>query len=379
MESPVTVWAEQVTAYVAASENANDKISNNVNSTTNLNGQLSTDILKLCKETEKNIVEKLEPDGLAGTVLGKSILNLTGAIKSGKIKVARLKMNRKPKDKAIKALSEDLIQVGQQIMLLIISAEAAQKLGLEVEGFNGEDIPEKELEATVVIIDGQTRMQGYLKAVKDSPKIEIPDLYAYFPLNWIPVDQMLKSINLKVFTWKNSDFMTGIICDKKTDEKAKEVFEAVQRLEKENYNFTAACEWITLNKGIIRKSDLLKYMGPKTSTIDLTKAEFGLSIHEVAKNKFHGDNEVILKKKTLPELVISRWNEICKDISQKEATEYMKKFIEGLTDEEVKEMAQPCEYKRGCGKKKEYFLTERFEASFRKFQSSHSYSEFKIV
>ena len=148
-ESPVTDHSEQATAYVAASESEKKIVTNHLktedvmnekninavkeetaeemvdteksnNRTTDMNGQLSEDIIKLCKKAEKEIVNVLESDGLAGTILEKNIINLTGAINTGKIKVARLKMNRKPKAKAIKALKESMKQFGQQIMLLII-------------------------------------------------------------------------------------------------------------------------------------------------------------------------------------------------------------------------------------------------------------------
>lgn len=82
----------------------------NINCYTDINGQLSSDIKKLCKDAEDHIVKLLEPSRLAGTVIDKSLLNLTGAINAGKIKVARLKMNRKPKDKAIKVLKEAILE-----------------------------------------------------------------------------------------------------------------------------------------------------------------------------------------------------------------------------------------------------------------------------
>ena len=405
-ESPVTDHSEQATAYVAASESEKKIVTNHLktedvmnekninavkeetaeemvdteksnNRTTDMNGQLSEDIIKLCKKAEKEIVNVLESDGLAGTILEKNIINLTGAINTGKIKVARLKMNRKPKAKAIKALKESMKQFGQQIMLLIIPAKVAMVLGFEIEGFNGEAISEEELYMTVVIIDGQTRMQGYLEAIKDEPDSPIGELYAYFPLNWIALSEMLTSINLKVFTWKNSDFMTGVLSNRNIEDEEKVALEYIKELESEGYSYTAACEWVILEKGIIRKTPLVKAMSSSNSSLEFTKAEFGILICKAAKNKFSGKNESAIKHKTIPELIIDKWNMACKELSQKEATEFMIDFIGRIDYETLTELVSPSGYVRGKDKKKEEFIKKTFNNTFQEYQKSHPYSIFK--
>lgn len=351
----------------------------NINCYTDINGQLSSDIKKLCKDAEDYIVKLLEPSRLAGTVIDKSLLNLTGAINAGKIKVARLKMNRKPKDKAIKVLKEAILECGQQIMLLVIPAKVAKALEFEIEGFNGEAISEEELCTTVVVIDGQTRMKGYLEAIKDDPNSSIGDLYAYFPLNWISLSEMLKSINLKVFTWKNSDFMTGVLSNGAITNKTKIALENIQKLESEGYKYTAACEWITLNLGIIRKTPLVNAMSSRDSSLEYDKAEFGIEICKAAKKKFAGKNESAIKNKTIPELIIDKWNMACKELSQKEATKFMIDFIDKIDNGTLTELVSPSGYVRGKGKKKEEFVKKIFNESFKEYQKSHPYSEFKGV
>lgn len=401
-ERPVTAQAEQATAYAADNENENLIIndlkfeknmkeetlktaeemvdttnSNNVDSITDMNGNLSDDIIKICKEAEEKIVNMLEPHGLAGTAMKKSLINLTGAYKAGKIKIARLKMNRKPKAKAIKALMESIMKSGQQIMLLVIPATVAKAMGFEIEGFNGEVIPEEELEMAVVIIDGQTRLQAYLNAINEDPKTSIYNLYAYFPLQWIPLDEMLKLINLKVFSWKNSDYMTGVLSNKAITDKTKQALGFIQKLESEGYNYTAACEFVTMNKGIIRKAPLVKAMNSNNSTLEFDKAEFGMEICKAAKNKFAGKNESAIQNKTIPELIIDKWNIACKELSQKEATSYIIAFIKQIDSNTLTELVSPSGYERGKNKKKNELVKKQFIIAFKNFQSSHPYSEFK--
>lgn len=401
-ENPVTAQAEQVTAYAAASENGNSvtnnlktemnmkeetlktaeemvdtTISNNVDSITDMNGNLSDDIIKICKEAEEKIVNMLEPDGLAGTVMEKSLINLTGAYKAGKIKVARLKMNRKPKAKAIKALKESIMKVGQQILLLLIPATVAKAMGFEIESFDGKDIPEDELSITVVVVDGQTRLQAYLEFLDEDPNSSMSDLFAYFPLNLVSLGEMLTSINLKVFCWKNSDFITGILGTGNVEDEKKKALKYIKELESANYNYTSACEWVTFRKGIITKTPLVNAMNFSSSSLDLQQSKYAIEIIQAARNKFTGDNESALKRKAFPEFIITQWNDAGSELIYSERVECFKKFFDGLSDEDVNNIAKPSGYTRKCGKKKEEFIIEQLEKSFKEFLTSHPYSEFK--
>lgn len=357
---------------------ATDKSCNNADCAT-ICKQLSESEKIFCKEAEERIVEILSDCGLAGTVMGRSIINLSGGINAGKIKVARLKMNRIPKVKAINALKDSMIEVGQQTMLLVIPAVVANALRFEIESFDGDTIPEDELKITVVVIDGQTRMLAYLQANEDATGVEIPDLYAYFPLNWVSLSEMLKSINLKVFTWKNSDYMTGVLSHGKIAEDTQKELKYIQELESKGYNYTTACNWATLEKGIIRKAPLVKSMSSSNSSLKFDNAKYGIELCEVTRKKFSGDNETVLKMKTFPELVISKWHESCKELNYVQATEYLKAFFNSLSDEEVIKIANPSGYKRGCGKKKEEFVVEHFNEAFNNFHRKHPLSEFKSV
>lgn len=406
-ENSVTAQSEQVTAKAAASETkktinnilkADNKMSetninlvkdqiteevvdtrnsNNVDSNTDMNRILSDDIINSCKEAEAKIVNELKPDGLAGTAIGISLINLTGAYKAGKIKVARLKMNRNPKSKAIKVLKESMKQFGQHIMLLVIPAIIAKKMGFEVEDFNGNEIPEEELIMTVVIIDGQTRLQAFLYALNEDPTSSICDLYAYFALQWIPLDEMLKLINLKVFSWRNSDFITGVLSNTTITDKTKEALMFIQKLEADGYNYTAACELVTMSKGIIRKAPLVKAMSSKESSLEFNMSEFGIQICKAVQKKFAGKNESAIKSKTIPELIIDKWNIVCVELGQKEAVKYMTDFIGGINNKTLNELVSPSGYVRGKSKKKEEFIRKTFNKAFKEFQTSHPYSEFK--
>lgn len=351
--------------------------SNNVDSITDMNGNLSDDIIKICKEAEEKIVNMLEPYGLAGTTMKKSLINLTGAYKAGIIKIARLKMNRKPKPKAIKALMESIMKSGQQIMLLVIPGTLAKSMGFEIEGFNGEVIPEEELEMAVVIIDGQTRLQAYLEAIKVDLKCLKCDLYAYFPLNWVSLNEMLTSINLKAFSWKNSDFITGILGSGNVEKEKKEALKYLKELESVGYNYTSACEWVTFRKGIIPKTPLVNAMSFSSSYLDLQHYKHAIEIIKAAREKFTGKYESALKRKAFPEFIITTWNDAGRELNDTEKEVYFKTFFNEISDEDVKKIAEPIGYERGCVKKKEEFIIEQLEVSFEKFQSLHPYSEFK--
>lgn len=196
-------------------------------------------------------------------------------------------------------------------------------------------------------------------------------LYAYFPLHWIALDTMLQAINLKVFTWMNSDFMTGVLGNTSIDKDTKSALEYIQMLESRGYNYTSACEWVTLTKGIVRKTPLVKAMSEANPNLSYLYSESGMAIHKAALEKFSGANENALKNKTIPELVIEKWCTACKEMSQKDATKYIISFIEGIGNDDLREMVSPSEYKRGCGKKKEVFVKEQFERSYQTFQETN--------
>ena len=255
-------------------------------------------------------------------------------------------------------------------MCVIIPATVAVRFGFTVTDFDGNPILEDELSRTVVIIDGQTRYSAIREIRKEFPDIEL-QLYAYFPLQWIALDKMLQAINLKVFTWMNSDFMTGVLGNTNIDKDTKAALEYVQMLESRGYNYTSACEWITLTKGIIRKTPLVRAMSEENPNLSYSYSESGIAIHKAALEKFSGANEDALKNKTIPELVIAKWCTACKELSQKDATKYIISFIKGIGNDDLREMVSPSEYKRGCGKKKEVFVKEQFERSYQVFLNTN--------
>ena len=151
------------------------------------------------------------------------------------------------------------------------------------------------------------------------------------------------------------------------DKDTKAALEYVQMLESRGYNYTSACEWITLTKGIIRKTPLVRAMSEENPNLSYSYSESGIAIHKAALEKFSGANEDALKNKTIPELVIEKWCTACKELSQKDATKYIISFIKGIGNDDLREMVSPSEYKRGCGKKKEVFVKEQFEQSYQVF------------
>lgn len=335
---------------------------------------------EFCKGEVKKIGE-LAPDRFAEvftTLSSLSVLNLLDAEKEGKIKVGRLVMNRKPKKKSVEALAKTIIEVGMHILILVIPATVAVRFGYKIEDFDGNPIPESELGRTVIIIDGQTRFSAIRKIMKDNPNQLLPGVYAYFPLHWISLTKMLQAINLKVFTWTNSDFISGLRGLGCISEDVEKALSYIQSLEQKGYNYTGACEWVILEKGIIRKTTLVKAMNkPESVNLEYDNSEYGMEIHQEAQKVFVGKNEDALKNKTLPELIIREWKDACEDLSKKEATGYIKAFLNSLTSEDISEMVSPADYKRGEGKKKEAFVKERFDESFKSFKEAYPYADFR--
>lgn len=340
-------------------------------------GDLSLEDKEFCEKETKQIIDLLSPKQFAHFLSkGLYLIELYGAEEIGKIIVARLAMNRKPKNKSVNALAETIRDVGVQIMPLVIPATVAKHFGYEIEDFDGNPIPEDRLGITIVIIDGQTRYLAIQKLRKEQPDLVLSNVYAYFPLHWTSLTKMLQAINLKVFTWTNSDFISGLrgIGLKPEVEKA---LAYIQSLEQRGYNFTAACEWGTLVKGIIRKTLLVKAMNKPDTDLEYENSEYAMDIHQEARKVFSGKNEDALKNKTIPERIITKWNAICEDLSKKEATAYIKAFLKSLTSDEITEMVSPTDYKRGEGKKKEAFVKEQFEESFQTFVEAHPYEAFR--
>ena len=340
-------------------------------------GDLSLEDKEFCEKETKQILELLSPKQFAALLLETvTVIDLFGAEQAGEIVVGRLVMNRKPKNKSVNALAETIRDVGVQIMPLVIPATVAKHFGYEIEDFDGNPIPEDKLGITIVIIDGQTRYLAIRKLRKEQPDLVLSNVYAFFPLHWTSLTKMLQAINLKVFTWTNSDFISGLrgIGLKPEVEKA---LAYIQSLEQRGYNFTAACEWGTLVKGIIRKTLLVKAMNKPDTDLEYENSEYAMDIHQEARKVFSGKNEDALKNKTIPERIITKWNAICEDLSKKEATAYIKAFLKSLTSDEITEMVSPTDYKRGEGKKKEAFVKEQFEKSFQTFVEAHPYEAFR--
>lgn len=305
------------------------------------------------------------------------VLNLSDAEQAGEIFLGRLAMNRWPKSKAINSMAVSIMEDNIQIMLLVIPGTVAVKMGYAVEDFDGNSIPEEQLGRTVIIIDGQTRYMAIRKILKEHPEMAPANVFAYFPTNWIDLAKMLQAINLKVFTWKNSDYITGLIGLDNINNEAKAALKYVQALERLGYNYTAASEFVTLHKGIIKKPELVKAMSGTTEKLKFDDAKYGIEIHKAAQGKFTAKNEEVLMNKAVPEFVISKWGSICNDLSKKEATAYMVAFFNSLSGDEVKKFVSPSGYKRGEGKSKASFVTGLFNEAFGKFIVNHPLGEFK--
>lgn len=328
-------------------------------------GALSTTEVEFCKAETQKLVD-VSSKMFAKVFLSSYIVDLLGAEDAGDIRVARLGMNRNPKAKSVESLKGTISEIGTQIMCVIIPATVAVRFGYNVTDFDGSPIPEEDLSKTVVVIDGQTRYSAIREIRTENPDKKM-DLYAYFPLHWVALDKMLQAINLKVFTWMNSDFMTGVLGNANINKATRAALEYIKMLESRGYNYTSSCEWVTLIKGIIKKPLLVKAMSAENPNLNYLYSDFGIAIHKAAFEKFSGTNENALKSKTIPELIIDKWNAACRKLSQEAATKYIISFIRGIENDKLTEMVSPSEYKRGCGKKKEELVKKQFEQAYQAY------------
>ena len=325
--------------------------------------RLAPDITPEEAATYSQAVKKfgeLSPKYFARVLTGFYLLDLLGAEQACEIIAGRVVMNRWPKFKAINSMAVSIMEDGLQVMLIVVPGTVAVKMGYAVEDFEGKPIPEDQLARTVIIVDGQTRYMAIRKIMKEHPDKVPVNVFAYFPTSWVDLPKMLQAINLKVFTWKNSDFITGLIGLDSIGKETRAALKHVQALERLGYNYTAACEFVTLHKGIIKKPGLVKAMSDQTAKLNFDDAKYGMEIH-----------------KAVPEFVIDKWNHICCDLNKKEATVCMTAFFNSLSGDEVKEIVSPSGYKRGCGKSKASFVTDLFNDAFDKFVANHPLDEFK--
>lgn len=341
-----------------------------------ITGLLSSNDLEFCRnETMK--LSDLSPKHFAKVFGAFLVLDLLGAEEAGDIIVAKFLLNRVPKDKAVSELAGTILNVGCQIMCLVIPGTVAARFGYAIVDFDGNPIPDNLLYKVIVIVDGQTRFSGIRRIRHEHPDNLAPRVYAYTPLQWVDLSKMLQAINLKVFSWSNSDFITGVLANDKVADDTKDALTYIQRLESDGYNYTAACEWVTLVPGIVRRNPLVKAMDSDAPELEFDYSEFGIMIHKTAALKFTGNNSSALKSKTLPELVIDQWKKACKTLSQQEATLYIMDLIQSLSPGDVDELASPSEYKRNCGKKKEDFVKAQFGKASRSFMQSNPYKSYK--
>lgn len=399
--SPVTVQSEQATAYAAAEGNNKDlletvKMVEEKGCLVSSQGGLQdksekievagtavqkSDSYAVDAEACKDAVQKIKevaPEQILEVMPGLlTILDFNGIINVGKIKIGRLVMNRWPKQKSVNSMALSIMADGIQVMLLVIPGTVAVMMGYDVEDFDGNPIPEEQLVQTVIIVDGQTRYMAIRKIMNEHLGKTPANVFAYFPTNWINLTKMLQTINLKVFTWKNSDFICGLERAGNINDKTARALSFVRQLERQGYNFTAACEWMTMVKGIIRKPSLVKAMNATDSKLCYDNSEYGIKIHETAKSKFTGNNEKALKNKTVPEFIIDKWNNACNELNKKEATSYIIAYLNGLADKDIAEIVSPSGYKRGNGKPKADFIKAQLEDSFQRFNKTNPFATFK--
>lgn len=264
-----------------------------------------------------------------------AVIDIDAGFRSNKMKLVRVKINRLPLGKNVKRLNDSMLSIGQQQPILVAPAPALVMMGYDLEDFDGKSVDSKNLDDSLAVIDGQTRTKAYLQAkVKDASK-----LFGIFisAKTGMTLDALLTGINRNSFTWSAQDYATAIIVNPGAANR--EIYLKIQQLRQKGYSDTAADEWVTGEKGTLRKGKILKEAQCKL-TKTFSNASSFTKIHDTAVAKFGEAKGSPLLLKSMPEYIIEKWEKFRDDKGQDFATQQITAFINSLSSEEVKELSE---------------------------------------
>ena len=122
--------------------------------------------------------------------------------------------------------------------------------------------------------------------------------------------------------------------------------------------FQDACSWVTLQPDRITKRQIIN---EKADEI-FKNTDSAEQIHKAIKKKFGEENERVLKTKTVPIEIVMFWQKLNKHYSSEEATKHLIAFIEKMSDDEVKSIAEAKTQKGKLSKEEQQkgYLNEYF-------------------
>jgi len=233
-----------------------------------------------------------------GTIITLAMLQEKG------FKIARLAGNRTLDEKIVRAKKKSLKATGLLVPAIIVKAENAIAEGLEVVDFEtGEQVTEENARYYVVLVDANHRYKAHLQLTNEDRNYD-GEFSFMFPLKDISIAKMLSEINISTNPWKAADYGKGAAMLLKEE---LPLLNALNQLTGNGYSIESAAMWLTFNKKVT-KSVLVNAMNGSISDYlkDDKNIERGQKLLEAARKSFSED---FLKKRTLPDWIISKSNE----------------------------------------------------------------------
>ena len=166
-----------------------------------------------------------------------------------------------------------------------------------------EKITEENARYYVVLVDANHRYKAHLQLLNEDKNYD-GEFSFMLPLQDISIAKMLSEINISTNPWKAADYGKGAAMIL-TDELP--LLNALNKLTGNGYSIESAAMWLTFKKKVT-KSVLVNAMNGSISDYlkDDKNIERGLKLLEAARKSFSED---FLKKRTLPEWIITKSNE----------------------------------------------------------------------
>ena len=284
---------------------------------------------------EAEIQRVIQDSRYAATPLDDSdcILNLRKAIGNG-IGIMTPKINRiHGKDQL--TTGESVEKCGAQAVLLVITKSMADAAGIDVTRFRSDKSAEPIGDDSLVIIDGNGRMDHLLGLSID----QWPTVYAAFPkkdaLGLYNIAKVFEEVNTHVKVWTTQDHMQKrILEDGKTVHPG---WIMVNDLLQKGYLYQAACIAATLGYDRIKKNEIVN--GISENTV-FKHHEHARRVHEALVAKFGEGDDKVLKMKAAPMFISSLWSERRDKGGVDKATDQMVDFINQLPDDVVKQIKE---------------------------------------
>ena len=219
-------------------------------------------------------VEKAQESGVASTSQQKKLENAVpeeldrrkiynlSELEGMGFGIGFLSMNRAIEKKSVNEKAKSIKKIGGVISpCLLVSAKACHRSGHSIR-IGDETLAENDprMEKTLVILDGQHRYEGYLKAKKENPNLELP---CYFPQSdGVDIISILRESNVVTKPWKGSDYLVQLILNSASKGiDAEKLIWISDKIHEENFSETAAWYWATLQeKRIPTKAQLSNAM-----------------------------------------------------------------------------------------------------------------------